>query len=73
MPQRADTACSEKAELFTDSGAGAGLHRGRIPVRGGIYRQHPAVLLAGRPDIKIERLHNGWQASKHSSNYSLTY
>lgn len=73
MPQGADPARSEKAELFTDSGAWVGLHRGWIYGGDSVYRSCPVVLLAGRPDIKIERLHNGWQASKHSSNNSTTY
>ena len=52
IPQRADPACSEEAELFTDSGAGAGLCRSGVPVRSGIYRQHPAVLPTGRADLR---------------------
>lgn len=70
MPQGADPARSEKAELFTDSGAWVGLHRGWIYGGDSVYRSCPVVLLAGRAHIKIERLHNGRPASKHSGNYS---
>lgn len=73
IPQGADPAQAEEAGLCGDCGAGAGIHRGGIPVRSDICVMYPAVLFAGRADIKNERLHNGWQASKHSGNNSIIF
>lgn len=73
IPQGADPAQAEEAGLCSDCGAGAGIHRGRIYGRDSVHRSCSVVLPTGRPDIKIERLHNGWQASKHSHNNSITY
>lgn len=52
MPQGADPARSEKAELFTDSGAWVGLHRGWIYGGDSVYRSCPVVLLAGWADLR---------------------
>lgn len=69
MPQRADPARSEKAgqvSKVADQGSGciAGAEYG--PVSDYLH-------IAGRPHMKNERLHNGWQAGKHSHNNSTTY
>ena len=64
IPQGADPARSEKAELFTNSGAWVGLHRGWIYGGDSVYRSCPVVLLAGWTPIKNERLHNGQPASQ---------
>lgn len=52
IPPGADPAQAEEAGLCGNRGAGAGLHRGRIPVRSGVCRSCPAVLFAGWADLR---------------------
>ena len=52
IPQGADPAQAEEAGLCGNCGAGAGIHRGRIPVRSDICVMYPAVLFAGWADLR---------------------
>ncbi len=69
IQKETNPAQTEEAGLCIGGGAGAGIHRGWIRGRYNVYRDSFAVLPAGRANIKNERLHNGWQAGKHSGNY----
>lgn len=52
IQKETNPAQAEEAGLCIGGGAGAGIHRGRVPVRSGVCRSCPAVLLAGWADLR---------------------